>query len=191
MVIAISASIVGALGLTIVAGFQVLLALAKPFGNAAWGGAHKVLPLRLRFASAASALLLSSAAWIVLARAGAVTSPLRMSTLRVATWICFGGQVASTTGNLASKSELERRIMAPAALVCAISFLVVAISSAVRAPGSLSAQTILRGRWAPHGKTRTGLSRAKTLRHFGVWYPWFSLSLFSGANCRNGSTLLG
>jgi hypothetical protein len=69
------ASILAAFVLSLVAIFQILLALALPFGRAAWGGTHRVLPPRLRIASALSALPLSLGAWIVLARTGVLAIP--------------------------------------------------------------------------------------------------------------------
>ena len=130
MKVTVLASLVAACVLALVAGFQVLLAFAKPYGSAAWGGVHRVLPVRLRFASAASAVLLVLAAWIVLARTGIVGSPWQPATLRAGTWVCFGVLTLSTIGNLASKSVLERKLMFPIAFVCAVCFLVVAISAA-------------------------------------------------------------
>jgi hypothetical protein len=129
MTLAVLASIIAACILALVAGFQVLLALAKPYGRAAWGGVHRVLPVPLRFASAVSALLLILAAWIVLARTGTVSSPWQPATLQVGTWVCFGFMTLSTIGNLASKSLLERKIMFPTAFSCAVCIFVVAISA--------------------------------------------------------------
>jgi hypothetical protein len=130
MSIAVTASIVAAFMLALVAGFQVLLALGMPFGRAAWGGVHRVLPLYLRFASAAAAVVLGLAAWLVLARTGVVDSHWQPLMLRAGTWAGFGVMTLSAGGNLASKSVLERRIMAPVALGCAICFFVVAIAAA-------------------------------------------------------------
>ncbi|SPE44604.1 conserved membrane hypothetical protein [Candidatus Sulfotelmatobacter sp. SbA7] len=128
MTTAILASILAACVLAIVAAFQVLLALAMPFGNAAWGGAHRVLPPHLRLASAISVAPLVLAAWIVLARTGVVTSPWKPATVSAVTWVGFAILVLSTVGNSASKSRIERIIMAPVAFVCSVCFLVVALS---------------------------------------------------------------
>ena len=130
MTIAVCASIVAACVLTLVAAFHVLLAFGMPFGRAAWGGVHRVLPSHLRLASAASAVFLELAAWIVLARTGAVDPHGQLFAARTGTWVCFGIMTLSTVGNLASKSVLERTTMAPIAIACAICFFVAAISAA-------------------------------------------------------------
>jgi hypothetical protein len=122
------ASILAALVLGLVAVFQVLLALALPFGHAAWGGAHRVLPARLRFASALSAIPLALAAWIVLARTGVVAAPLQPATVRIATWVAFCMLALNTVANSASKSRIERGLMTPAAFVCAACLLIAALA---------------------------------------------------------------
>lgn len=105
-----------------------LLALALPLGHAAWGGAHRVLPARLRLASAVSALPLALAAWIVLARTGVVAVPFQYATVRAATWVAFCVLALNTVANLASKSRVERALMTPAAFVCSVCLLIAALS---------------------------------------------------------------
>jgi len=122
------ASILAALVLGVIAVFQILLALALPFGRAAWGGTHRVLPLHLRFASALSALPLVLGAWIVLARTGVVTIPLQPSAVRAGAWVTFCILALSTIANLASRSRIERALMTPAAFVCSVCLLVAALS---------------------------------------------------------------
>jgi hypothetical protein len=125
------ASILAALVLSLVAVFQILLALALPFGHAAWGGVHRVLPARLRLASAVSAVPLALAAWIVLARTGVIAVPFQPATVRVATWVAFCVLALNTLANLASRSRIERALMTPAAFVCAVCLLVAALSDPV------------------------------------------------------------
>ena len=129
MTTAMLASVLAALVLSCVAIFQVLLAIGRPLGEAAWGGTHRVLPPHLRIASALSSLLLGLAIWIVLARTGLVTIPWQPSAVRVATWVVFSFLALNTLSNLVSKSRIERRVMTPVALVCSICFLVVALFS--------------------------------------------------------------
>ena len=62
----ILASILAACLLSLIAAFQALLALGMPFGHAAWGGMHRVLPPHLRVASAISVAPLVLAIWIIL-----------------------------------------------------------------------------------------------------------------------------
>ena len=129
MTTAALASILAAFVLSFVVIYQILLASGLPLGQAAWGGTHHVLPPRLRFASAVSSLLLGLAVWIVLARTGVVKIPWQPSAVRVGTWVIFCFLTLNTVSNLVSKSPIERKVMAPVALVCSICFLVVALSS--------------------------------------------------------------
>jgi hypothetical protein len=128
MFIAKLASILAAIVLSLVAAFQILLALALPFGRAAWGGTHRVLPPRLRIASALSVLPLGLGAWIVLARTGVVAIPWQPSTVRAGTWVAFSILALNTVANFASKSRIERSLMTPAAFVCSACLLVAALS---------------------------------------------------------------
>jgi hypothetical protein len=125
---AMLASILAAFVLSLVAIFQILLALALPFGRAAWGGTHRVLPPRLRIASALSAVPLGLGAWIVLARTGVVAIPWQPEAVRVGTWVTFSILALNTVANLASRSRIERTMMTPAAFVCSVCLLVAALS---------------------------------------------------------------
>jgi hypothetical protein len=129
MTTAMLASVLAAFVLSLVALFQILLAIGLPFGRAAWGGIHRVLPPRLRFASALSSLLLGLAIWIVLARTGMATIPWQSSVVRVGTWVVFSFLTLNTVANFASKSRIERTLMTPAAFVCSVCLLIVALSS--------------------------------------------------------------
>lgn len=61
----------------VVFAFQAGLAAGAPWASAAWGGTHAgTLPRRLRIAGAGSILILGFFAWIVLARDGAIDTPL-------------------------------------------------------------------------------------------------------------------
>jgi hypothetical protein len=120
------AAVVGSLLLLAVIGFQLALAAGLPWGAAAWGGRHRVLPSRLRLGSAAAAVILVAAGWVLLARAGLVAPGAEAPAVRVAAWVLAALFVLSTLGNLASKSRIERRLMTPAAAATAACFLVVA-----------------------------------------------------------------
>jgi hypothetical protein len=129
MTTATLASALAALVLSFAVIFQILLAIGLPLGQAAWGGTHRVLPPRLRIASALSSLLLGLAAWIVLARTGLVTIPWQSSVVRVGTWVVFCFLILNTVSNFVSKSRIERTVMTPAAFVCSVCLLVRALSS--------------------------------------------------------------
>ena len=129
MTTATLASALAALVLSFAVIFQILLAIGLPLGQAAWGGTHRVLPPRLRIASALSSLLLGLAVWIVLARTGLVTIPWQSSVVRVGTWVVFCFLILNTVSNFVSKSRIERTVMTPAAFVCSVCLLVIALSS--------------------------------------------------------------
>ena len=108
--------------------FQLLLALGLPFGQAAWGGQHTVLPGKLRGSSLAAAVVLGAALWVVLARAGIAATGAGSVAVRVATWVFAGFLLLNTLGNLASKSAIDRAIMTPTTLLLAVCFVVVALA---------------------------------------------------------------
>lgn len=108
--------------------FQALLAAGLPLGRAAWGGRHRVLPPRLRWASLAATLPLAAAAWVVLARAGLAAPGPDAPWVRVAVWVFAGLFGLNTLGNLASPSRTERLAMTPATLLLVACFLTVALS---------------------------------------------------------------
>lgn len=104
--------------------FQLLLALGKPYGQYAWGGAHKVLPMRLRIGS-----LISIALYVIfgLIVAGAVdwlnifSNPYYMVFLAM----------YSTAGiflNGISRGKKERVVMVPVSIMLAICSWVIALS---------------------------------------------------------------
>lgn len=109
--------------------FQVMLAAGLPFGRAAWGGQHDVLPARLRVGSLLAGGILTLAAWVVLARAG-IASPGADASIavRIATWVFGGFFCLNTLGNLASKSPTERKVMTPVTVLLAVCCFTVALS---------------------------------------------------------------
>ena len=107
--------------------FQILLAVGRPLGRAAFGGRFLVLPKQLRFASGVSALLFVAALYFILARAGKFGSVRNSSTIHIGIWILVGVFALSTIANAASSSRWERRCMAPIALVLTTCTLVVAL----------------------------------------------------------------
>ena len=128
--------VVVAVGLLLIAAFQLALALGAPFGRAAWGGGSERLPRRLRIASGVAVFAWLFAALVVLARVGYEVPILSPGFARIATWVVAGILVVGTLANMASRSRLERAIWAPTSLVLAILVVVVAMSdSRVRMTG--------------------------------------------------------
>ena len=107
--------------------FQLLLALGAPLGRAAWGGAERVLPPRLRYASAAAIPVLAIAIWLVLSGAGLVSPTPAPVGVRVGVWFFAAYFAFNTVMNVRSNSVLERRLMTPVALLLSAAFLIVAL----------------------------------------------------------------
>jgi len=107
--------------------FQVLLALGKPLGKMAWGGAHRVLPRTLRRASALAVPILLWAACILAFRAGFLPLILSPAWIRGFTWFFAGYFGLNVLANLASRSRKERRIMGPVSIIIFAAFLIIAV----------------------------------------------------------------
>lgn len=112
--------------LAVLAVFQVALALGAPIGHFAWGGQHRVLPLRLRVGSVVSIVIYAVIALIAIDRAGSVNAfPDAFSA--VAMWVVFAYFVLGIGMNGISRSKPERCTMAPLSLVLAVLSLLVAV----------------------------------------------------------------
>jgi len=122
------AAAVGAGLLVFLMGFQILLALGLPLGRAAWGGAHRILPTKLRWSSLAAVPVLAAAAWAVLARANLVPPGSDPFVVKILTWVFAAYFALNTAMNAASKSRLERFAMTPVAAIVAASLVLVAMS---------------------------------------------------------------
>jgi len=114
--------------LGLVMALQVLLAAGLPLGRAAWGGRHRVLPRRLRWASLAAAILVGIAAQMIVARAGLAPGG-EATTVRIGVWVFAGFFALNTLANLASPSRVERYLMAPVTLLLLACFVIVGLSS--------------------------------------------------------------
>jgi hypothetical protein len=122
------AGVAAAVGFAVIAVYEVALAFGAPFGGAAWGGNHPgTLPAGLRVASAVGAVLWGLAALIILQRAGLSSIlPFGRTFVRRATWVLVVLSFMSAIANFASQSAAERLILAPVAIVLAVSCLMVA-----------------------------------------------------------------
>lgn len=121
--------VAGWIGAILISGlviFQLLLAFGKPYGHLAWGGRHPAkLPTSLRAASAFSALILLFAILLLLERTQ-IFSILNFPNLTYyGVWVLALFFGLSTIANRYSTSETERRVMAPLALLlCALCIIV-------------------------------------------------------------------
>lgn len=127
------AAIVASGLLALVAAFQAALVAGAPWGDMSYGGrvatVDGVLPPTSRAASAASTVLLLVAAWIVLARAGLVTSGFLGDDLPgTAIWFVLAFLVINTLTNAASTDPRERFGFGAVSLVSAVACFVVAQS---------------------------------------------------------------
>lgn len=92
-------AVADAVGLVVIAVFQVALAAGAPLGQASWGGAHhRQLPTRLRVASAVAVGVWVLAALIVLGRAGFGVSPLPASSTSRGTWLLVARSGSAAPG---------------------------------------------------------------------------------------------
>ena len=115
-----------AAGFIATAGFEAALALGAPLGNAAWGGANAHLTPGLRIASGIAAAVWVLAALVVLGRTGYRVSKIPFRVCLYGTWVLFGYMSLGTVMNLASRSNWERFLQAPIALIVAVLCLLVA-----------------------------------------------------------------
>jgi hypothetical protein len=122
------AALAAAVGFLVIAVFQLALALGAPLGHAAWGGAHRQLPGRLRVASVVAVAIWLLAALVVLQRAAFAIAPLHPAVAYWGTWILVGVLPLGAITNFASSSRWERFGWGPLALVLAVLCFIVAIS---------------------------------------------------------------
>ena len=110
------------------AGLQAQLAVGRPLGRFAWGGAHEVLPPRLRIASTISIALYGAIA-LVLLDAADVVDALPGRWTGTAAWVLAGYFVLGVAMNGASRSRDERRTMTPVALALCLLCVAVAVGA--------------------------------------------------------------
>ena len=113
--------------LSLLAVFQLALALGAPLGHFAWGGQHRVLPGRLRIGSLVSIVIYAIIAVLALDRVGLIdVVPDVVST--VGMWVVFAYFVMGVPLNAISRSKPERYVMTPVVTVLAVLSLLVALS---------------------------------------------------------------
>jgi hypothetical protein len=112
-------TLVASAGIACLALFQILVAAGRPYGAAAFGGTHTVLPQRLRLASAISSVVFIVALWFVLARRGPFGDAGKSTVVSVVIWVFVAVFGLSALANIGSRSRWERLLMAPLAVVLA------------------------------------------------------------------------
>ncbi|SMO40802.1 hypothetical protein [Gracilimonas mengyeensis] len=106
--------------------FQMLLVLGVQWGEWAWGGFHKKLPLSLRLGSFISFLILIFAGFSVLAATG-FSSIIPEAISRITVFILTGIFLLSIIGNFNSKSAKERKVMIPLSILLSSCYLIVTV----------------------------------------------------------------
>lgn len=107
--------------------FQCLLAAGLPLGEYVWGGFHKELPVALRVGIFISAVALILASFGILSATKIIeVLPLEFSAYLVLAFTLLF--TLSIIGNLNSKSQKEKRIMTPVAIILFCSYFVVTVS---------------------------------------------------------------
>lgn len=108
---------------------QVLLAAGRPIGALAWGGTDRVLPPRLRVASAITVPVYATFAIVLLVHADVLPGQPGHPAVTVGAWVAVAVFALGIPANALSRSRWERRIMLPASVVLATSALVVALAA--------------------------------------------------------------
>lgn len=121
-------AVLATLILTGLAVLQLLLAAGKPLGHYAWGGVHRVLPPRLRVASALSVVLYALFGWVLLEASLLIDTPLSNSLSHTGAWVLFGYFALGIVMNGISRSKPERAVMTPLVAILALCALAVAVS---------------------------------------------------------------
>lgn len=123
--------LVAALATLILAGltiFQLALIFKAPIGFLAWGGQHRVLPTKLRLASASSIVLYVLFAIVAISKAGVIEVFPEGLFLTIITWVLTVYFYLGILLNGMSPSKYERYIMTPIAATLAILFSYLAIA---------------------------------------------------------------
>lgn len=106
--------------------FQIALIAGAPIGKYAWGGSHKVLPVKLRIGSIISIFLYGLIALVVLSKSEIIPIFNNQPVIGIATWVIAGYFCLGVIMNAISRSRYERNLMTPVALVLAILCIIIA-----------------------------------------------------------------
>lgn len=108
--------------------FQAALVAGAPLGRFAWGGAHRVLPARLRAGSVVAIVIYAVSAAVILDASG-LASPLPAgASPDLAVWAAAAYFGVGVVLNALSRSRPERAVMTPVSAALAACCLVVALA---------------------------------------------------------------
>jgi hypothetical protein len=102
-------------------GFQLLLAAGFPLGRFAWGGAHTVLPTRLRISSVLAVFVYLLAILVILEHARLIDLVVNEDIPRVATSVLAALFGLGVVMNAVSRSKSERSMALVALVLSALS----------------------------------------------------------------------
>jgi hypothetical protein len=123
-----AAAIVATVVFAALAVLQLLVAAGKPYGRLVWGGAHRVLPARLRVGSVIAVGLYAAFTLVLLDRAGLLPVFGSGAFRVVAAWALVAYLATGIVLNAISRSRPERLTMTPVTAVLAGCALLVAVS---------------------------------------------------------------
>lgn len=103
----------------VIAVFQLVLALGAPFGSAAWGGQHRILPTGLRVASFVAIGVYGLFGVLILARGRVRSSRISPTIVNRGSWLIAVLLGLGVLANVASTSGWERYFWAPFAAITA------------------------------------------------------------------------
>jgi hypothetical protein len=128
MSIAAAAAIVATVVFAALAVLQLLVAVGKPYGRLVWGGAHRVLPARLRIGSVIAVVLYAAFTLVLLDRSGLLSVLGSEAFGVVAAWVLLAYLAIGIALNAISRSRPERFTMTPVTAALAACALIIAVS---------------------------------------------------------------
>jgi hypothetical protein len=108
--------------------FQFLLIYGVPLGNYAWGGQHRVLPIKLRVGSVTSIIIYIFICLIFTSKVGIISLFPQGSGLTTASWILTPYFFTGIPLNAISRSKKERYVMTPVVTLLAILALIITLN---------------------------------------------------------------
>lgn len=125
---AVTAAIVATVVFAALAVLQLLVAAGKPYGRLVWGGAHRVLPTKLRIGSVIAVALYAAFVLVLFDRSGLLSVFGDGAFSVAAAWVLFAYFAIGIVVNAISRSKPERFTMTPVNAVLAACALVIAVS---------------------------------------------------------------
>lgn len=123
----IIATILSFVILSILAVFQIALALGAPIGRFAWGGQHRILPRKLRIGSAVSPLIYALFAAFALSKSGLWVLIQNETVVAIGLWIITAYFMIGIVMNGISRSKYERITITPLCVILSVCYLIITL----------------------------------------------------------------